>query len=743
MALILSVTPAGRAALRNAKGDGTNAVRIDKASVTATPFVSGRPVPNEIKRLSTIAGGATAADTIHVTITDASSDVYSVFGFGFYLADGTLFASYGQAGEIMQKSAQSIMQLAIDVQFEDVAASSITFGDTNFNNPAATTDTPGVVELATDPETVLGTDRQRAITPGALKALLDSRFGVGAPSDYIKSLLTAATVVVLWQQLGLKSAAGYDTGAGKGLDADKLDGQDGSYYLDYNHLQNVPPPVEQSHSADDITSGTLAIARGGTGANTLASGGYLVGNGTNAVQTKTAAAVLADIGAAAKVHTHPMADIIGLANALAALAPLSSPALTGIPTAPTAASGTNSTQVATTAFVQSVIAALVNNSPAALDTLKELADALGDDPNFATTMTNLIGTKVNKTGDTMTGQLTMLPTTPGVAGVIVLDRPTPTASLALWGKTNGVNRWVVVPGGGGTENGNNAGSNFFINRYNDAGAMIDSPLIINRATGQTLLNNGLAVLGTTSVTTSGQSTSLSVTDTGVNGANIRLVGNGSVTPSKTIRVNGGQLQFLNDSYSAAISTLSDTGAWTTYFNGNPNGSSTFAYNASGSYGGGYHLKDGGFDIGLYSTNGDLQIAFGTNGGPLSPNVSISRAGAITAVGGFQLSDRDIKTNINPRMVQRGLAHKLAKMFCEWDRISDGVRDVGLIAQRVRRIAGHYVTRGPKRGRRRGLLAIDKAGLALEGVMDNALHLAEHHKALAVLTKRVEKLEKRK
>ena len=42
------------------------------------------------------------------------------------------------------------------------------------------------------------------------------------------------------------------------------------------------------------------------------------------------------------------------------------------------------------------IAALVNSSPATLDTLNEIATALGDDPNFATTITNLIGTKVAK-----------------------------------------------------------------------------------------------------------------------------------------------------------------------------------------------------------------------------------------------------------------------------------------------------------------------------------------------------------
>ncbi|HFM0194863.1 TPA: phage tail protein [Escherichia coli] len=74
-------------------------------------------------------------------------------------------------------------------------------------------------------------------------------------------------------------------------------------------------------------------------------------------------------------------------------APLKSPALTGTPTAPTAAQGTNNTQIATTAYVRAAISALVGSSPEALDTLNELAAALGNDPNFATTMTNALAGK--------------------------------------------------------------------------------------------------------------------------------------------------------------------------------------------------------------------------------------------------------------------------------------------------------------------------------------------------------------
>ncbi|UMR72411.1 phage tail protein [Escherichia coli] len=80
-------------------------------------------------------------------------------------------------------------------------------------------------------------------------------------------------------------------------------------------------------------------------------------------------------------------------NALALKAPLLSPAFTGTPTAPTAAQSVNNTQIATTAFVKSAIAAMVGSAPAALDTLNELAAALGNDPNFATTMLNALAGK--------------------------------------------------------------------------------------------------------------------------------------------------------------------------------------------------------------------------------------------------------------------------------------------------------------------------------------------------------------
>lgn len=93
-----------------------------------------------------------------------------------------------------------------------------------------------------------------------------------------------------------------------------------------------------------------------------------------------------------------------------------SPALTGTPTAPTAGRGTNNGQIASTAFVAQAMAALVNSAPGALDTLQELAAALGNDANFAATVTNALAGKVSKSGDTMIANLNFSGANIGIQG---------------------------------------------------------------------------------------------------------------------------------------------------------------------------------------------------------------------------------------------------------------------------------------------------------------------------------------
>ncbi|EFM9943863.1 phage tail protein, partial [Escherichia coli] len=88
-----------------------------------------------------------------------------------------------------------------------------------------------------------------------------------------------------------------------------------------------------------------------------------------------------------------------------------SPTFTGTPKAPTPAAGNNTTQVATTAFVQAALTALINGAPATLDTLKEIAAAINNDPNFSTTINNALALKAPLSSPALTGT----PTAPTAA----------------------------------------------------------------------------------------------------------------------------------------------------------------------------------------------------------------------------------------------------------------------------------------------------------------------------------------
>ena len=226
MALILTITQAGRAALVNAQNTGTAPVLVSQAGLSAEPFTPDTgmtALPGEHRRLATLSGDVTADDTIHLIIRDEGNDIFTVRSVGLYLGDGTLFAVYSQPAILLEKSAQAIMLLAVDVRFEDIAATSLAFGDANFLNPPATTERLGVVELATLAEAIAGADDRRTpaakMVKDAVFSWLDSRFGVNNVS--------------IWHPA--------NDGAGSGLDADLLDGRDGTYYADISGRLGYTP----------------------------------------------------------------------------------------------------------------------------------------------------------------------------------------------------------------------------------------------------------------------------------------------------------------------------------------------------------------------------------------------------------------------------------------------------------------------------------------------------------------------
>ena len=124
---------------------------------------------------------------------------------------------------------------------------------------------------------------------------------------------------------------------------------------------------------------------------------------------------------------------LATATATSTYAPLASPALTGVPTAPTAAADTNTTQIATTAYVQTELTELINAAPGTLDTLKELADALGNDVAFSSTVTASIATKLPLAGGTMSGAIAM-----GTNKITGMGTPTTSTDAATKGYVDGV-----------------------------------------------------------------------------------------------------------------------------------------------------------------------------------------------------------------------------------------------------------------------------------------------------------------
>ena len=121
------------------------------------------------------------------------------------------------------------------------------------------------------------------------------------------------------------------------------------------------------------------------------------------------------------------------------------PTFTGEPKAPTPPAGNNTTRIATTAFVQAAITALINGAPATLDTLKEIAAAINNDPKFSTTINNALSGKqpldetlTHLSGKDVAGLLAYLGLGEGSALPVGVPVPWPSATLPTgWLKCNG------------------------------------------------------------------------------------------------------------------------------------------------------------------------------------------------------------------------------------------------------------------------------------------------------------------
>ncbi|WP_089553440.1 phage tail protein, partial [Escherichia coli] len=284
----------------------------------------------------------------------------------------------------------------------DVAASSLAvkkaydLAKSKYTAQDASTTQKGLVQLSSATNS---TSEVLAATPKAVKAAYDLANGKYTAQD---ATTTQKGIVQLSSDTNSTSEtlaatpkavkAAYDLAAGKAPS---------SHTHPWNQITGVPTAsltakgITQLSSATNSTSEVLAATpKAVKAAYDLANGKYTAQDATTTqkgiVQLSSATNSTSETLAATPKAVKAVMDETNKK------APLNSPALTGTPTTPTAPQGTNSTQIASTAFVMAAIAALVDSSPDALNTLNELAAALGNDPNFATTMTNALAGKQPK-----------------------------------------------------------------------------------------------------------------------------------------------------------------------------------------------------------------------------------------------------------------------------------------------------------------------------------------------------------
>ena len=167
-----------------------------------------------------------------------------------------------------------------------------------------------------------------------------------------------------------------------------------------------------------------AVTQADTG--TIATG-MLADSSVTSAKIADGTIVDADINASAAIA---QSKISGLSSSFALKADLTSPTFTGTPVAPTAAAGTNTTQLATTAYVRGEVTALVNGASAALDTLGELAAALTADEATAATLSTLVGTKAPLASPTFTGTVT-IPAGANISGFAKIASPTFTGTVTI------------------------------------------------------------------------------------------------------------------------------------------------------------------------------------------------------------------------------------------------------------------------------------------------------------------------
>lgn len=156
---------------------GGSAVQITELAIGTsswTPDETASALQTELKRLS-LTGDKTSSANVHLTAVDSSTDEYTVFEAGIYLASGTLLAITGDGAAITGKASRTDAVYAIDLPLAEFADANVVIGGTGFMLPQSTESVAGLTRYATTEEAEDGTVDNKSVTPEGVKAAFDNR----------------------------------------------------------------------------------------------------------------------------------------------------------------------------------------------------------------------------------------------------------------------------------------------------------------------------------------------------------------------------------------------------------------------------------------------------------------------------------------------------------------------------------------------------------------------------------------
>jgi hypothetical protein len=451
-------------------------------------------------------------------------------------------------------------------------------------------------------------------------------------------------------------------------------------------------------SASVDGSGNVSMATTATADPTITLAGDLSGAVTlTNLGNGTLTATVADDS-----HNHVIGNVDGLQAALDLKATLASPTLTGAPIAPTAAANTNTTQIATTAYVQTELTDLIGGAPGTLDTLNELAFAINDDASYASTLTTALATKTAKTSNQSLSSAANAMTISGTTITLARgDSTTDTISIPAGYADSDVDSHLS--GGSGITYSAGAISV-------TSGSITAAHLAANSVDSSELVDNGV------------DASHLNVTGNGTTSQFLRSDGDGSfswVTPTDTnttYSVGDGGLTQVNfttadntkldgiatsaNNYShpttAGNKHIPTAGAAGQFLKYSASGTAVWAADNNTTY----SVGDGGLsEINFTSADHTKLNGIAASANNYSYPYSVDQSTAtssdvtfnnVTVAGTLTESSAAIyKENVTPLGEQLDNIMKLRPV--EYDRINSGNHEVGLIADEVQKVLPQLVS----------------------------------------------------